>query len=120
MYRGFWRFLARAQGFIPTAMLPARTRRTTEVKSAWISVVIGCIGFIPALSFAHEFWLAPSKYSAGAGDTVEVAAFVGTGFRGERKPYATPRVVQFTLRGTKTLDLRGAALNGDLSFARFI
>ena len=35
---------------------------------------------------AHEYWLAPSRYRAIAGDTVSVVACVGTGFRGETRP----------------------------------
>jgi len=75
---------------------------------------------LPPAAAAHEFWLAPSSYRAAAGDTVAIAAFVGTGFRGERKPYATTRALRFELNGPRTLDLRPAGMNGDLTFARFV
>src|SRR5437867_4063265 len=75
---------------------------------------------LPPAAAAHEFWLAPSSYRAAAGDTVAIAAFVGTGFRGERKPYAATRTLRFTLHGPRTFDLRPAATNGELTFARFI
>jgi uncharacterized GH25 family protein len=69
---------------------------------------------------AHEYWLQPSRYTAAPGDTVRVQAFAGTGFRGEAKPYAAPRVVHFRLRGPKTFELSDTALNGDLVWARFV
>jgi uncharacterized GH25 family protein len=62
---------------------------------------------------AHEYWLTPSKWHAGPGDTVEVRAFVGTGFRGENKPYAVTRVQRFEMRAARRLDLRRVAVNGD-------
>jgi uncharacterized GH25 family protein len=73
---------------------------------------------LPAL--AHEFWLAPSSYRAAAGQTVEIAAFVGTGFRGERKPYAAPRAMVFMMRGPREHDLRRVGVNGDLTMAHFV
>lgn len=69
---------------------------------------------------AHEYWLAPARYRAGGGDTLAVSAYAGTGFRGERKPYAAPRTLELSLRGPRTLDMRPAATNGDLTFAHFI
>ncbi len=69
---------------------------------------------------AHEFWLAPSTYRAGVGDTLTVAAFVGTGFRGDRVPYAATRTVRFDLRARRALDLGKAGMNGSLTFARWI
>lgn len=69
---------------------------------------------------AHEYWLAPSRYAAGAGDTVTIRALVGTGFRGEARPYAMSRVRRFELHGPRTVDLRPGAMNGDLDFARFV
>lgn len=69
---------------------------------------------------AHEFWLTPSRYVAGAGDTLDVRAFVGTGFRGEARPYAPTRVLRFEARTSMTLDLAPLGTNGDLRFARFV
>src|SRR5262245_37702301 len=69
---------------------------------------------------AHEFWLVPSTYRPTAHDTVQVHAFVGSGFRGEQKPYATPRAIRFTMQGTKSIDLRKATANGELCWARYI
>jgi uncharacterized GH25 family protein len=69
---------------------------------------------------AHEFWLSPSRYQAQRGDTVTVGAWAGTGFRGEAKPFARARVVRLALRGPRDLDIAGAAVNGDLTFARFL
>lgn len=75
---------------------------------------------LAAPALAHEFWLSPSSYRAHAGDTVSVSAYVGTGFRGEIKPYAPTRALRFTVRGSKEADLRRGAVNGDLVMARFV
>lgn len=72
----------------------------------------------PAL--AHEFWLAPLQYRAGAGDTLEVRAYVGTGFRGEAKPLAARRVVRLEARTDRRTDLRGAGVNGADAYARLV
>lgn len=69
---------------------------------------------------AHEFWLAPSAYHAAAGDTVSVSAFVGTGFRGERRLYSPSRAAAFTLRAARTLDLTKVARPGEPVLARFV
>jgi hypothetical protein len=71
----------------------------------------------PAL--AHEFWLSPSTYRPAAGDLVSVSMVVGTGFRGEVKPYATPRTVRFVLRGARENDMSALSTNGDPVSARF-
>ena len=75
---------------------------------------------VPTRANAHEFWLSPSRYRAGAGDTVEVSAYIGTGFRGDLKPYTVPRVVRFTLRHAKEIDISKLARNGDAVMARFL
>jgi uncharacterized GH25 family protein len=68
---------------------------------------------------AHEYWLSPSLYRAAAGDTISVAAFAGTGFRGEPKPFYRARALRLSLRTRKDADVAGAAANGDLTFARW-
>jgi uncharacterized GH25 family protein len=87
-----------------------------------LGVAVAMVGFVCVVpnARAHEFWLAPSQFRAEQGDTVAVVAYVGTGFRGERKPYAAPRAVRFTLDGPQRLDLRPVTRNGDLTFARFV
>src|SRR5262245_6383051 len=69
---------------------------------------------------AHEFWLSPSRYQARAGDKVSIGALVGTGFRGEPRPYAAPRSVRFVVAAARTLDLTPAALNGEIPWATFV
>jgi uncharacterized GH25 family protein len=67
----------------------------------------------------HEYWLSPSSYRTAAGDTLAIRALVGTGFRGEPRPYAPSRVRRFTLTASRTIDLASHGRNGDLEWARF-
>src|SRR5262245_3684654 len=83
-------------------------------------MTLGWLALAAAPALAHEFWIAPSTYRACSGDTVAVRVYVGTGFRGEIKPYAPSRAVRFTLRTTREFDLTRAAQNGDLVMARFV
>lgn len=83
-----------------------------------LSVVLLLVAAPPAR--AHEFWLSPSRYRLAAGDTLTVGAEVGTGFRGEAKPYAATRVHTLVTIGARRIDLSRLGLNGDLVFARWI
>jgi uncharacterized GH25 family protein len=74
---------------------------------------------LAAPAMAHEYWLAPARYHAAAGERNSVSAFVGTGFRGEPKPYATTRSLRLVLAAARTVDLSRAAVNGELTFATF-
>src|SRR5258708_1536175 len=85
---------------------------------ACLSTAAALLALAPVAS-AHEFWLAPSRYPAAAGERVDIQCCVGTGFRGERKPYATPRTLKFVLQTGRRDDLTRIATNGDLTFARF-
>jgi uncharacterized GH25 family protein len=91
------------------------------------SVAIGVISWVAvALAFAagtasgHEYWLSPSRYQAAAGDKVSIGALVGTGFRGDPRPYAAPRSVRFVVAAARTVDLTPAALNGEIPWATFV
>ena len=83
-----------------------------------VGLLAGVASAVPAS--AHEYWLAPSAYRAHAGDTVRVAAWVGTGFRGELKPYAPTRAVSLVARQAVSEDLRPTSVNGDDVFGRFV
>jgi uncharacterized GH25 family protein len=67
---------------------------------------------------AHEYWLTTNTWRCAAGDSVVVRAMVGTGFRGELKPYTPKRVVRFTFEGTRALDLTSVGVNGEPVWAR--
>ena len=69
---------------------------------------------------AHEYWLQPSRYRASVGDTVRIEAIVGTGFRGDAKPWATTRAVRFEARAGQVIDLRPAAINGNEDWATLV
>lgn len=73
----------------------------------------------PGSARAHEYWLAPSTYAAGASDTVDVGALSGVKFVGERKTYAPARVVRFVARARREVDLVKAARPGDTTWVRF-
>jgi len=68
---------------------------------------------------AHEYEVAPSVSRGAAGTPWSVAAYVGTGFHGEVRPYTTARAVRFELRGWgppgkgSVTDLRTQAREGD-------
>lgn len=68
---------------------------------------------------AHEYWLAPSPASAAPGTRVELGALAGTGFRGERKPFAAAHCRRLVVRTSRTLDLAAVARDGDYAWARF-
>jgi uncharacterized GH25 family protein len=75
---------------------------------------------VPSSAEAHEFWLSPSSYATKAGEAVTISARVGTGFRGEAKPYAAPRLVRFTMSAAHVVDLSPAAQTGDDVWARVV
>jgi uncharacterized GH25 family protein len=68
---------------------------------------------------AHEFWLEPSVFRAGAGDTVRAGVVVGTGFRGESVPWAAPRAIRFTLDGPRRVSLMPGPIGGETEWLRF-
>src|SRR5262245_40640998 len=78
------------------------------------------MGLAAGTASAHEFWLSPSRYQAGAGDKVSIGAIVGTGFRGDPRPYAAPRSVRFLVAAARAVDLTPAALNGEIPWATFV
>jgi uncharacterized GH25 family protein len=68
-------------------------------------------------AIAHEYWLTPSVYSAFSGQTVAVQAFVGSDFKGELRPFAATRTVRLEVQTTERIDVKSAAINGDLNLA---
>jgi hypothetical protein len=74
---------------------------------------------LPCTAGAHEFWIAPSRYDAAPGATIELGAAAGTGFRGERKPWSPDHAVRFVVRAAKPVDVARAATPGELTWTRF-
>jgi hypothetical protein len=68
---------------------------------------------------AHQYWLAPDRYDARPLQPVAVAAFAGTGFRGEAKPWSPGHCVRFVARTSRVLDLSRAGVPGETTWARF-
>ena len=68
---------------------------------------------------AHEYWLSPSQWRVGPGQTVSFGALAGVGFAGERKLYSPERVVRLVARAGRELDLTPVAIPGDSTWARF-
>ena len=86
---------------------------------AALALAAGALLAITALpAWAHEYWLAPNRWTAAPGETITVAGAVGTGFRGERRPFARSRCVRFVARAGATLDLARAAVDADPVWAR--
>ena len=80
-------------------------------------LVLALFAAVPA--GAHEYWLAPSAWRVGPGETVGFGALAGVGFGGERKLYAPERAVRLTARAARELDLTPVAGAGDSIWARF-
>jgi uncharacterized GH25 family protein len=69
---------------------------------------------VPPKAAAHEYWLAPSAYSAPVDQTLAVQAYVGSDFKGELRPFATTRTVRLEVRAKDRKDVKSQAINGDL------
>ncbi len=89
------------------------------MKCSIVRVVLVLATLSAAPARAHEYWLAPSTYHATPGEKVQVTAYVGTGFRGELKPFAATRAIRFIARGATLQDLRKTSVNGDDVFGRW-
>jgi len=88
------------------------------IRIAW--ALLAAFLALPRCASAHEFWIAPSRYDAVKGATLELSAVAGTGFRGERKPWSPDHAVRFTLRTAKAIDLARAASPGEMTWTRFV
>lgn len=84
-----------------------------------VALLLALIAIVPASAGAHEYWLAPSTFRAGPGDTVAIGALAGEGFVGERKRFAPARAVRWRVRAGRELDLTPVATGGDTTWARF-
>ena len=93
--------------------------RAFALCAVFAMVLAACLAAAPDAG-AHEYWLSPSRYRAATGDTLAVSAWVGTGFRGELRPYSPVRTVRLILRTRREIDVRAGALNGDPTFARLV
>lgn len=91
-------------------------------RAVLVASLVGAMltGIGPRSASSHEFWLSPSTYAPTHGDTVTMRVYVGTGFRGEPKPYATKRTLEFTMQGERRIDLAPQVTNGELRWALFI
>jgi uncharacterized GH25 family protein len=81
-----------------------------------LSLLIAAI-LAPKEAAAHEYWLAPSSYSAPLGQTLAVQAYVGSDFMGELRPFATTRTVRLEVQTKDRKDFKSLAINGDLDLA---
>lgn len=79
-------------------------------------VLIGCAHSRPAAG--HEHWLMPSTYRPQPGDTLQVTAWVGTGFQGEAKTWSPARCAGFMVVERVSRSLAGVAVEADPVWAR--
>jgi hypothetical protein len=97
-------------------MLPTNAPRLVfALLPAFVAAALAC-----APASAHEFWLGPASYRAApraGADSILVAAYVGTGFRGDFMPYAPTHTVRLELRAEHVGDIRNGAVNGDYFLA---
>lgn len=98
---------------------PARTNVTRLRRVSALLLVLWVTSFTAGPAFAHQYWLAPSRYDTKPKQPVEVGAFAGTGFRGESKPWSPGRCVRFVARTSRLIDLSRAAAPGETTWARF-
>lgn len=82
-------------------------------------VLAGLILAMALPAAAHEYWLAPSRYLPTPNRPIELSALAGTGFRGERKPFAPTHCARLTVHAIRTLDLTPVAREGGFTWARF-
>ena len=90
-------------------------------RRSWILPMLlpALFALTPAAALGHEYWLAPSLWSAAAGDTVSFGALAGEGFAGERKRLVPARTIRLVVRAGRELDLKPVARAGDTTWARF-
>ena len=93
-------------------MIPNPSRNRT-------ALLLALALFTAAPAGAHEYWLAPSAWRVGPGETVAFGALAGVGFAGERKLYSPERAVRLIARAGRELDLTPVANSGDSTWARF-
>lgn len=91
----------------------------TSLVRACLAVLLGAALCWASPVAAHEYWLAPSRYLAGQAPSLELSALAGTGFRGERKPFAAAHCVRLAVRAARTLDLTAVVRDGEYTWARF-
>ena len=118
-----WPRLGQLHGFEPEARGAPLLLQFAPMRNLSIAaclVISSFAAIVSEVACAHEFWLAPSTYRAAPIDTVTIRAFVGDGFRGEPRPFATTRTVQFTMHGARRTDLTPGVTNGELRWALFI
>jgi uncharacterized GH25 family protein len=98
----------------PAAVPAPGTRTAVRVL---LALLLTACAAAPAV--AHQYWLAPERYDARPHEPVGVAAFAGTGFRGEAKPWSPGHCVRFVARTSCVLDLSRAGAPGETTWARF-
>ena len=86
---------------------------------AGLLLLLDCLCMSAAPATAHEFWLEPTTFAPAAApdESLLIAAYVGTGFRGDVLPYAPTHSVRLAARQSRETDLREGAVNGDLYLA---
>jgi uncharacterized GH25 family protein len=73
----------------------ARSLARAAARAAAASALVALGAIAPAVARAHEYWLATSPAAPAPGDTVAVRSYVGTGFRGDLRPWLAERAVRF-------------------------
>lgn len=84
-----------------------------------VTLLMALLALTPGPAIAHEYWLAPSTFLAGPGDTVSVGALAGEGFVGERKRFSPGRAIRWLVRAGRELDLTPVGTADDTTWARF-
>jgi uncharacterized GH25 family protein len=59
-------------------------------------IALALLALAADAALAHQFWLNVSDLTPRLGETIEVGALSGTGFRGEARPWTRERAVEFS------------------------
>jgi uncharacterized GH25 family protein len=93
-----------------------RVPRIGRVGAALLAAVL--LGGGPSGAYAHQYWLSAGDYAPQPGEWVEIRACSGVAFRGEAKPWAPDRAVEFSWIGARRTPLARLSLAGDVVWAR--
>ncbi|MEQ1833759.1 MAG: DUF4198 domain-containing protein [Candidatus Eisenbacteria bacterium] len=105
----------RAENGVPRHLRSRRARRRTVVLTVLAALSLA----LTAPVSAHEYWLTMSDLAPRLGQTVEIGAAAGTGFKGEAKLWDPQRAVEFAWHIQRRFSLTPMAPEGETRWGWF-